>query len=208
MIFEKLFSSETYCINLKHRIDRWESASKEFLKVKISPIKFDAIENKENPAEGCRASHLAILKEAEKNNKNVFIFEDDVEFINENIVYLDAILEEIYYTTGWNMFYLGGNLLRPAYQISKYLARLSHCYSTHAYGVNKKFIPYLIKFIESNKNIPIDVLYGDYIVPNFQCYISVPLLCIQSKSYSDILGRNMDYSIPMARYEKYLIRKE
>lgn len=205
MRFENILPFPSYCINMKSRTDRWNSVAKEFKKIGISPIKFDAIENKENPVSGCRASHLAILEEARKKSENVFIFEDDAQFIDENIAYMSGILEDLS-NVEWDMFYLGGNLLRPAYQISKHLARLSHCYSTHSYAVNKNFLERLVFIIENNQQFPIDVVYGDYIVPSFKCYISIPMLCIQGESYSDILKKNVDYSIPMNRYEHFLIK--
>lgn len=203
--FTKIFSSEVYCINIKSRTDRWEKVSEQFKKININPTRFEAVENKQNPVAGCRASHLAILKEVKRKNENVFIFEDDAHFINENIIYLGNILEDLL-NIEWDMFYLGGNILRPAYQTSKYLARLSHCYSTHSYGINKNFLEKLIFNIENNHQFPIDVIYGDYIVPNFRCYISIPMLCIQAESYSDILKKNIDYSVPMKRYEHFVIK--
>lgn len=192
--------SISYYINLDARTDRKEAVEKEFAKISYKPQRHSARTDVTTTI-----SHLEILKDTTNLGENVFIFEDDAEFIDENLIYLDAILEDLSHIE-WDMFYLGGNLLRPAYQTSKHLARLSHCYSAHAYGVNKNFIPVLADIVEHNKNQIIDVIYGDYVVPNTKSYISIPMLCIQGESYSDILKRNIDYSIPMQRYEHFIIK--
>jgi len=202
-----LFPKTTYCINLKSRTDRWENVSKEFEKADMHPYQFEAIENKQNPAAGCRQSHLAILKDAQKKNENAYIFEDDMEFIDKNIPFISNVFSELK-KIEWDMVFFGGNLLRPAFQVTDHLARLSHCYSTHAYGVSKNFYKFIIPIIESNEGFPIDVLYGDYIIPNSKCFIAVPMICIQADNYSDILKQKIDYSVPMQRYDHFLIKNE
>lgn len=200
-MLQKLFPI-SYYVNLDARTDRKDAVEKEFTKINYKSQRHSARTDVTTTI-----SHLEILKMALEVNENVLIFEDDAEFIDENLVYLDPILKDLS-KVEWDMFYIGGNLLRPAYQVSKHLARLSHCYSAHAYGVNKRFIEFLVNTIEYNKSHIIDVIYGDYIVPNFRCYISIPMLCIQAESYSDILKKNIDYSVPMQRYDHFVIKNE
>lgn len=192
----------SYYVNLDARTDRRDAVEKEFAKINYKPIRHSARTDVTTTV-----SHLEILQKAVDLNENVLIFEDDAEFVNNKLTYLHAILEDLLHTE-WDMFYLGGNLLRPAYQTSKHLARLSHCYSAHAYGVNKKFSPILANIIEHNTTQIIDVIYGDYVVPNSKCYIAIPMICIQAESYSDILKGNIDYSVPTQRYEHFLIRND
>lgn len=194
-----------YCINLKNRPDRWDKVQKEFKKIGIISERFDAIENKENPVYGCSESHIEILTHAEKQNKNVLIFEDDVEFINVNNNEIEKAVQELS-KTEWEIFFLGGNILRPAFQISKHLARLSQCYSAHAYGINANFITFLKDAAIKKRNYPIDVIYGDLIVPNIRAYITIPMFAIQSSGYSNIEKKEMDYSVPMQRYEHFVIK--
>ena len=205
MKFENLFPFSTYCINIKSRTDRWDSATIEFEKINIKPERFDAIENKKNPAAGCRESHLAILKEAKKKNENVFIFEDDVEFIDNANIILDNAISELS-ELDWAMFYIGGNILKPFYQVSEHLAKLSHCQSAHAYGINKKYISDIIDIIEIN-NTFIDVIYADGIIPYINAYITIPMIAIQKSGYSNIENKIMTYEIPIARYNHFLVRK-
>lgn len=193
---------DIYCINLKERTDRWELAQKEFQKIGIQPKRFDAIKHA-TPWMGCRLSQIAILSKALKENKSVLIFEDDVEFPNFEPDILEKALEEIS-NYSWDMFYLGGNILKPFYQVSAHLAKLNHCQSTHAYGVNKKFLPNLVPFLEQVEII-IDVVYANAVIPQSNCYITVPMLAIQRASYSDIEKTIMTYEIPMERYKQFLV---
>ena len=189
-----------YCVNLEERKDRWTEAKREFRKANIKAKHFSAI--KDVPAfVGCWKSHLEILREAREKDENVFIFEDDAFIIGQEQI--EDTIEELAQIE-WDMFYLGGNILRPFFQVTKRLARLSHCQSTHAYGVNKKILDPLIKIVEANKT-HIDVVYADIIVPNVKAFISIPLIATQRESYSDIEGRMMDYSIPIKRYCHHLV---
>ena len=193
-----------YCINLDGRPDRWEKAQEEFKKVGIENVqRFSAI--KENPPWlGCYSSHLEILTEAELLQKNVLIFEDDVEFINFDKFDMESALDEMNKYYWWDMLYFGGNILKPFYKASNYWARLRHCQSTHAYGVNWKFIPRLRDWIYSNTPAILDVIYANTIVPNRNCFITIPsMLAIQRTDYSDIEGRAMSYDLPLKRYNKF-----
>jgi len=194
----------SYCVNMDERTDRWNACQAEFDKLNFYPERFSAIKDA-NPAFGCWQSHLAILKQAQREDKNVLIFEDDVEIMPGAEDTVERALDE-FENIEWDMFYLGGNILMPFFQVTDHLARLQHCQSTHSYGVNKKLLPLLVPFIEANKVI-IDVLYANYVVPSTRCFITVPMVAIQRASYSDIEKQMMDYSVPMARYQQFLIKK-
>jgi GR25 family glycosyltransferase involved in LPS biosynthesis len=193
-----------YCINLDKREDRYEQAKKELDKVEIKFERFSAIEDK-NPIVGCWKSHIDILEQALSLQENVFIFEDDVQFI-ENSSSIEKSLKDLVYRV-WTMFYLGGNILRPFYQVSSSLGRLSHCQSTHAYGMTWNMISTILPIIKKYRGSPLDVIYADIIVPNVQAYISIPMIAIQRDSYSDIEEQKMTYEIPVRRYKKYLVEK-
>ncbi len=194
----------SYCINLKSRPDRWELCQDEFYKLNWYPERFEAIEDP-IPAKGCLLSHIEILKEAQKQKKNVLIFEDDMEVINFEEKLIEKALDELY-DLKWDMLYLGGNILKPFYQETNHLAKLNHCQSTHAYGVHKSFLGKLIPFLE-NTNTFIDVTYADGVIPYSNCYITIPMMVIQRESYSDIEKRMMNYAIPLERYNHFLVRK-
>ena len=192
----------SYCINLDKREDRWKLCKKEFRKIGFYPERFSAIESS-IPWLGCYKSHLAILKKAYGENENVLIFEDDVEFI-QNKEIIERALDELS-SLPWQMFYLGGNILRPFFQQTPHLALLTHCQSTHAYGVNKEFLKPLIYFLEEKEYI-IDVLYAESVVSQTNCFITVPMVAIQRADYSNIEKTIMDYSVPIQRYNTFLVK--
>lgn len=197
------FFELSYVINLDKRPDRLETCEQEFYKLNFYPPKFSAIEH-QNPATGCRLSHLSILKEALEKNKNVLIMEDDIQVINFEDHLVEKVLDELW-GLDWAMIYFGANLMRPCFQVSEHLARLTHAQSTHFYGISKRYLPQIINVIENNDYF-IDCLYADVIVPQLPCYISVPMVAVQRSDFSDIEKRNMNYDIPLARYSQHLIR--
>ena len=137
MNIQKFFPLIKY-INLDERKDRDILARKEFEKIGVFPERFSAIK-RDNGAEGCYLSHLNLLREAEIRGENLLVFEDDVQFCDGAKDIIKSALDELK-DKNWVLFYLGGNLLRPAYQCSKNLARLTHCQSTHSIGYNIKYI--------------------------------------------------------------------
>ena len=197
-----------YYINLDEREDRRKETEWELEEYNIEAERFEAIKVDE-PRMGCWLSHLRILEEAREKNQSVFIFEDDTVILENKRFKIDYSVEELE-KLDWDMFYLGGNILRPFFQVTDYLARLSHCQSTHAYGINIHMIDPIIKTLERfiSSNLHIDQVYADYIVPNVRAYISHPMLAIQRESYSDILGKVENYGLPTKRYWHYLITKE
>ena len=188
------FFDSVYCINLDSRLDRWTVAQKEFEKIGFIPERYSAIEH-ETSWRGCYLSHLDILKQARDRKENVLIFEDDVEYINYDEELTTNILNELTLFHWWDMFYLGGNVLKPFYQMSNHLAKLTHCQSTHAYAVNKFFLDRLINWLENNKIFIIDVMYAEGIVPYNNCFITIPMVAIQRTDYSDIEGKDMTTEI-------------
>jgi hypothetical protein len=105
------------------------------------------------------------------------------------------------------MFYLGGNILKPFNQVTPHLAKLTHSQSTVAYSVNVKYAPMLVGNILHNARFPIDMIYADGIIPNKNCYITVPMVATQRAGYSDIEGAEVNYEdYLMDRYEKNIVR--
>jgi GR25 family glycosyltransferase involved in LPS biosynthesis len=201
--FNELFESMIY-MNLDKRPDRKLLAEKEFDRMGISPIRMPGvfIKGSNNQlvdnALGCMFAHIECLKWGLEQKTNVFIFEDDIQFIDKpNIKELtDAACGELAQRE-WDMFYLATNILRPHYQVSKHLSRLTHGQSTVAYGVNKNFIPKLLDHylpsLNTIKEIWIDVIYADTVIPNNKCYITVPMMGVQREGWSDIMGQHVCY---------------
>ena len=109
-------------------------------------------------ATGCKLSHLGIIKDALKNNyENVLIFEDDITFIDNFIVYLNDFINKVS-NMNWDMLYLGGNVAKVQFskfkdyliqtnKINVYKCKNFKC--THAYIINKKLFTKIIKDLET-----------------------------------------------------------
>lgn len=200
--FEEMFPL-MYIINMDSRPDRLTDSIEEFKKIGLSSIVkmpgqiyTQAPTPQINGAIGCMLSHKLCLENALRQNKNVFIFEDDIQFLpHENLKeIIDQCCEELE-NTNFDVFYLGGNLLKPAFQKSNRLAKLTHAQSTVAYGVKASFIEKLLSYFPTDVfKEPIDVTYANRVIPENNCYISIPMCVIQRKGFSDIEMTEVDYS--------------
>jgi len=173
-LFEKI-----YCINLDHRTDRWERASNFFKQNDINVERFSAIKHSHG-ATGCAISHLTIIKNAkELNLKNVFIFEDDFQFDNYDLNYIEKAFSEL--PNDWDIFYLGYNPLEKLISYSDELYKINSSWCLHAYAINNTFYDEFINIA----GIPIDVP-----LRNIQRYKKIfgvkENLCLQINNYSDI----------------------
>jgi GR25 family glycosyltransferase involved in LPS biosynthesis len=211
MNFNELFKFQAY-INLDKREDRNFLAQQEFKKLGISPFRRSGvIPEIENPwwrgSAGCMISHYSILMAASLLDTNVFIFEDDILFIDGTKEIIDSACNELN-DLEWDMFYISSNIMQPFKQVSKYLAKMESGQSTVAYGVNKSFLQKLLSHIHLDKiDRPIDLIYSQLVIPNNNCYITVPMCGIQRDSFSDIEGTNVNYSSYLEkRYNENLIK--
>lgn len=189
----------SYCVNLAERKDRWDDSLKEFDKIQHYPERFDAVKDS-NPITGCRLSHLSILKKANEEKKSVFIFEDDVMFI-EDYNAVEICISELA-GLNWDMFYLGANICNTMLQVRPHLAQLTHAQATHSYGVHYNFLPFLIEKVETFTT-HLDLLYAS-LVSQYNCFISIPLIAIQRPSYSDIEKQLVNYEWMISRYNNNL----
>ena len=204
-------------INLDSRPDRNEQAILEFEKIKdifpvihrISAERFEisSFTPQVRGIIGCMSSHIKCLQIAQHEQKHLLVFEDDVEFVGNYGEIIPSAIDEL--PGGWDMFYLGANILKPFQQISPHLARLTHAQSTHAYFVNYNFIEKLATYFPMNQVVPIDVVYAERVVPNSNCYIVAPeMVAIQRDSISDIEGANATYDLPIQRYKENFVKME
>jgi hypothetical protein len=202
------FFNAIFCINLDSRLDRWNQCLVEFDKAGIrgKVIRVPGVVVKNNPCHGNHMAHAKCLEIAENNKlQNCLILEDDVEFFDDTFTTLGYCIKDI--PENWDIFYLGANVWAPALQISPHIAKLTAAFATHAYAVKYTMYDILID-INTNKSIAHnDVEYSQRIIPNFNCYVSYPLICGQRNSYSDIMGREMSSNAMFKeRLENSLIR--
>ena len=213
MNFNELFPLITY-INLDSRQDRNLLAIEEFKRLNINPTRVSgtvikATDNSMwNGVLGCTLSHIKCLEMALEKRQNIFIFEDDIKLIDGSFQNIDKCFEELN-NMDWDIFYLGGNVLKPIYQKTNHIGKLNHCQSTVSYGVNKNFIEKLLSYIPRDQIIPIDLVYSNQVIPHHNCFISIPMVIVQRDSFSDIEGKQVQYeSYLQKRYDTNLISSE
>jgi glycosyl transferase family 25 len=138
-------------------------------------INFGKQKRRLNLAEvGCYLSHRAIwTKILEEGHKEALILEDDAMFSNEidgRDFHKEFKANYELLPSDWDMFYLGtNNYDNPKKEIYKELIggslyQASNCWLTHAYMVNAKCLPYLLKetevFYSCIDNVLSDIQFG------------------------------------------------
>jgi len=175
------------CLNLEHRGDRRELAKEEFQKAGIQAKFFRA--NKGGAAGFCRSMANIFLTYTE----DTFVFEDDVQFINDLSVF-DIAYNEL--PEDWDMFYLGANCREPLKRYSPHLLRLKNAWTTRAVGYSAKMLEHLRNTWDGHLRYPyiFDEWVREFIQPHFKCFIIDPMLATQRPSISDISKQFADYS--------------
>jgi GR25 family glycosyltransferase involved in LPS biosynthesis len=200
-MFNDMFN-HVFCINLDRRSDRWTESYENFTRLGINVERFSAFDCQEiqninsdwdkyaHASIACALSHIAILKVAKSRGyKNVFIFEDDVEFFENFNEKFEVLRKQI--PENWDMFYLSANPVAEILPISKNLLKCNKLHTTHAYGVRDNVYDLLIR-AGQNFLHGIDTNYTD-IHPHINCYLASPPLVTQKKGYSDLQYKETDY---------------
>lgn len=144
------------------------------------------MDNPENPIAGCKASHLAAL--TKYDSEIVFIFEDDSCFVEGFYDKLAEAMDNL--PDDWDMVYLGANLVDTA-KVNDYWHKSKRCCSTHAYAVKRKAVDTLVESA-TNYDGHVDMAYS-LVHPRLNVYLARPTLVYQGASYSDLMGRDVDY---------------
>jgi GR25 family glycosyltransferase involved in LPS biosynthesis len=193
----------TLYINLEHRKDRLTHVTKELEKIGIQGERFNAIKTKDG-AIGCTMSHIKCLELAkERNYETVFICEDDIAFLNPQVL-LDS-LQKFYENTSiqWDVLLIGGNNVPPYEKTTDYCIRVSNCQTTTGYIVKNSYYDVLIQnFRESvqgllqnptnKKQFALD-MYWKRLQRINRWYMLFPFTVVQCESYSDIEEKVVDY---------------
>lgn len=183
-VFEKVI-----VINLAKRPDRMAQIKAQLDAHKITFERFEAIDAQElgiTGVQACALSHRGVIEQY-KNAGNVFIFEDDAEFIEDFEQLWDVFIANL--PDDWQMLYLGCNKIdwQP---IAKGVARLSAGIATHAYGAKQSVFDSMID--ASKRAEPIDLSYMQLQV-SVPTYVAVPSMVGQVPGFSDIEHRFTDY---------------
>jgi glycosyl transferase family 25 len=141
------FFDKIYCINLKHRTDRYNSSLKFFRKLNINVKYFLADKHPNGGRYGCFDSHINVIKDAFYNNyNNILIFEDDVKIAK---YYSNNLLNKAIYfmnNNDWDIFYLGYFPFSYNYKYNIISNNIisSNPFGGHAYCLNKKSIKIIL----------------------------------------------------------------
>jgi len=195
-----MYNIEINIINLKNRTDRWNSVKNIFKNFKIK--RFNAIYSKDG-WKGCALSHINIVKQAKKENKEyVIISEDDTYFINNNwentflniLNYLNNHLNE------WNMFTFGTTypIEKPNQKIKLINNKLLIIEYEFAHVSNfviyhKSSYDTIIK-LENNFTTPQKTSIDVYFNKLKHKWTLIPAISYQQNTYSDIIKQTVNYS--------------
>jgi hypothetical protein len=200
-----------YYINLEHRTDRREQFLNEMKLLGVPDskiVRIDGVYTKDCGAIGCGYSHIkALTAFIESGHKNCIIFEDDFK-ITLDINYATYLLRTIFEKNiQFDLFMLAGNIhkaestnILAIYKAHKVLTTSSYIITREFASVLKELwlqhMPLLEEEYKTSENKPkeycIDVVWTK-IQPRNRCYIFIPKIGKQRKSYSDIENIVTDY---------------
>ena len=196
------YFEKTYCINLDRRLDRWLKVLDEFKKHKFGKVeRFSAIDGNNlinntkllNGELGILETHIELIKKSKENNlKNILIFEDDVYF-STDINKIENYIKNI--PNNWDMIYFGGNHTygSPLEKIKENVYKLNYTVSLHCVALKSTIFDEVLSILEK-KEKQVDNYYTE-IQKKYNCYGFYPNLAFQSKDFSDIQNKIVDYSI-------------
>ena len=186
---------KAYCINLNERPERWEVFSKQ-----VFPFDVQRVEGvKASPGwKGCTQSHLKVLEGITEFPS--VVFEDDCLML-ASWDKVEEIMKQL--PDNWDMFYLGANLNEKLERYSDNLYRIKNAWCTHAIIYNsQRAIDHILNNRDGMRKI--DVFLIDNILPNYECFISYPLLATQRPGHSDIINKYTDYNLISKNYHKFV----
>jgi len=190
-------------INLDKRTDRREHANAEFAKLGISPERFRAREASHGLL-GCAMSHLKCIEIARARGwPQVAIFEDDVTFLDPDL--LKKQLEKFVANKDrkWDVIMLAGNNAQPYRLVDDTCIKVTNCFTCTAYIVNGHYyetlfatwsdgMAKLAQFPDLEHVYALDVTWKALQrLDHF--YLIIPLTVIQMSDYSDICKKEVDY---------------
>jgi GR25 family glycosyltransferase involved in LPS biosynthesis len=202
----------TLFINLEHRTDRLEHALMEFKKMGINAERVNAIKM-QNGAIGCTLSHIKCIELAKSRDwEQVFICEDDITFLNPELLKRNI---DLFYNNDdilWDVLIIGGNNVPPYQQLYEYAARIFRNQTTTGYIVKKQYYDTLLtNFKESAANLlrnpdnkfeyALDKYWNRLQMQDFW-YMITPPTVTQYENYSDIECETTNYDFLMLDMDK------
>jgi len=192
-------SNDAYVINLDNRTDRLQKIINYFSNYltlyRISAIKHD------DGAKGCALSHISIIKMAkEKNLPTVLILEDDcmpTESFNlwpQVKQWLDNNRDKWDLYVGGNSYYAwnNNNTIEPLCKLDSIKLYRTKAQAFHFCYWNSSAYDLYLELENEIDNGSIADLWANN--QNLKIVSSVPFIAVQSKDYSNIENKDIDYS--------------
>lgn len=136
------FFDRLYCISLREREDRRQSALREFAKVGLADrVEFELGEHHPfNMEQGVYESHMTCLRKGlEAGARNIVIFEDDVEFDRFDPERLRSCVEFLKQHPQWKVFLLGALIRSTSKTANPDVQKVCYQSLTHAYVLNRHY---------------------------------------------------------------------
>lgn len=131
-----------YCVSLREREDRRQSALKEFSKVGLADrVEFELGEHHPyNIEQGVYESHMICLRKGlEAGAKNIVVFEDDVEFDRFDPERLKSCTEFLRQHPEWKVLLLGALIRSSRKTTNQCVQKVCYQSLTHAYALNRHY---------------------------------------------------------------------
>jgi hypothetical protein len=136
------FFDRLYCISLREREDRRQSALKEFSKVGLADrVRFVIGERLPYDLEQqVYESHMMCLREGlEAGAENIVIFEDDVEFDRFDPERLRSCTEYLRQHPEWKVLFIGALIRASRKTTNPCVQKVRYQSLTHAYALNRHY---------------------------------------------------------------------
>jgi len=131
-----------YCVSLKGREDRRQSALKEFLKVGLADrVEFVIGERLPYDLEQqVYESHMICLRKGlDEGAQTIVIFEDDIEFDRFDLQRLRSCAEFLRQHPEWKVFLLGALIRSSSKTTNPCVQKVRYQSLTHAYALNRHY---------------------------------------------------------------------
>lgn len=198
------FFDAIYLINLPHRTDRREQATRELGHFDIPFEVWTAHRHTDGKTGLSQTLHELLTHALSNNMQRILVFEDDVEFLKDPNDYMLKCQMQLLALKEWDLFYLGINSHVPFDdQMSENILRVRRAYALHAVAYSREGILKSLHALSSQPLLAADVAIEQIVQPLGHCYCCYPMLATQRPSFSDIENKNVHYDFLVERYAKH-----
>jgi glycosyl transferase, family 25 len=205
---------KTYCINLDHRADRWEEASRNYEAFGVptgSVTRWSAVADNQFGACGCAKSHVAALAHflTQESAPWCLILEDDFDFVRPWGEFVESFNKLVAEKVEWDALLLMGTAAIAYEPLACGFARIFEARSAAAYMVTRKYAATLLGcFAEAVPHLEAmrEIGNRDFVTMRFaidmvwqrlqrrdRWFIGTPTFGRQRPSFSDIEQRHVNY---------------